>query len=455
MGSSEKNNGILSVPEDVERIMKVLSGGGFEAFAVGGCVRDMLLGREPYDYDVATSARPEKTRELLEESGVRVADTGIQHGTVTALTDRGFVDITTYRVDGEYTDSRHPDTVVFTDDLREDMARRDFTINAMAMRDDRIEDWFGGREDLRKGLIRAVGNPEKRFREDGLRIMRGLRFASVYGFQIEEETSDSMIRCGGLLKNISAERIFTELKKLLCGPSAGEVLRKYKEVFFQVIPELRKCDGFDQRSSYHLYDVFEHLVRAVENIDPDPVLRTAALLHDIGKPNKFSLGDDGEGHFYGHGEESERIGGEILERLRADGAFKFSVILLVKNHHRRIDDSDKAVRKALYKLEEKPFFDLIKLKRADGAATGRPLPEEGEHWSRVKIRAKRIIGENQCISRSRLAVNGRDLMEAGVPQGRIMGKILGDLLEEVLEGKLENEKAELVKEAVRLYNTYG
>ena len=443
------------VPEDVRNFIDILKGEGYEACVVGGCVRDMILGREPSDFDVTTSALPEDTVRILESKGVKTFGTGLKHGTVTALSGAGPVEITTYRVDGEYKDNRHPEKVRFTSSLRDDLSRRDFTINAMALGEDGVKDYFGGTDDLEKGIIRAVGDGEKRFREDGLRIMRALRFAATYGFELDEKTSEAVLSCRKLLENISRERIYSEFTRLICGKGAGGILRKYREVFFEIIPELEICSGFDQRSSFHLYDVYEHMVRAMENVRPEPVIRMAALFHDIGKPDCFTLGDDGEGHFYGHAEIGEEKAGEILARLKSDGETRRRVKLLVKNHHRQVEDTDKAIRRALGKLGEEQFFTLLELKRADGIATGKPSEDEGRHWLKVEKRAKDIIDRKDCVSKKQLAVSGRDLMEAGIPQGRVMGRILDELLEEVLDGRIRNDKEELLKEAAVLYNICG
>ena len=442
------------IPEDVRNLTEILNSEGYEAYAVGGCVRDAVLGKEPSDYDIATSALPEDTMRILEAKGVKTFATGLKHGTVTALSGIRPVEITTYRVDGEYRDNRHPENVRFTASLKEDMARRDFTVNAMALGREGIKDYFGGISDLEKGIIRAVGDPEKRFKEDGLRIMRALRFSSTYGFSLDEGTSEAVLSCRKLLENISRERIYSEFTKLICGRGAGGILRKYREVIFEIIPELEICSGFDQRSSFHLYDVYEHMVRAVENVRPYPVLRMAALFHDIGKPECFVMGEDGEGHFYGHAEKSEETARRILRRLKADGETVRKVSLLVKNHHRQVEDTDKAVRRALAKLGEEMFFPLLELKHADGIATGKPAESEGRHWEAVKKRAEKILSAKECISKDRLAVGGRDLMAEGIPEGKIMGQILHALFEEVLDGELKNEREELLERGLMLYDEY-
>lgn len=434
------------VPEDVKNLIYMLNSEGYEAYAAGGCVRDMILGLEPKDYDVTTSAPPGEVQALLESKGVKTFATGIRHGTVTALTDLRPVEITTYRIDGEYTDNRHPDEVVFTTDLAEDLSRRDFTVNAMVIGEDGLVDNFGGMEDLNAGIIRAVGNPKKRFEEDALRILRALRFASTYGFTIEEETSKAAEKCRGLLGNISAERIYSEFTGIICGKDAGRILRENRDILFEIVPELRACAGFDQRSRFHLYDVFEHSVRAMENVRADSVLRMADLFHDVGKPDCFSLDEEGEGHFYGHAERSADLVRDILNRFKTDNATRLQVITLVKNHHRQIEDSDKAVRRALNKMGVEDFFLELEVKRADGIATGKPSADEGRHWDNVEKRAREILARNECVNKEQLAINGRDLLAMGIPQGREIGRILAELLEKVIDGRLENDREKLLRE---------
>ncbi|MBQ8613726.1 MAG: hypothetical protein IJ416_05870, partial [Ruminiclostridium sp.] len=272
----------MELPLFAGRIIEQLNNSGFEAFAVGGCVRDSLLGITPKDYDITTNAHPDEVKTCL--SGYRIIDTGIDFGTVTVISEGEPIEVTTYRVDGDYNDNRRPESVSFTSRLAEDLKRRDFTVNAMAFNPSTgLTDLFGGQEDLKSGIIRAIGNPTERFNEDGLRIMRALRFASYYGFTIEENTSRAVHNCRDLLKNIAVERIAVEFNKLLCG-SCGAVLREYPDVFSVFIPELFACVGFEQRTKYHNRDVYEHIIATVEAIEPMKHLRLAMLFHDIGKP---------------------------------------------------------------------------------------------------------------------------------------------------------------------------
>ena len=310
------------------RALARLHEAGFEAWLVGGCVRDMLLGCAPKDYDLATSARPEETKAVF--PGETVLETGIRHGTVTVLLEGMPLEITTYRVDGAYSDARHPDGVTFADNLRADAARRDFTINAMAYAPGRgLRDYFGGQADLRAGCLRAVGDPGTRFQEDALRILRGLRFAAVLDFSLEEETDRAARRYAPLLTKVSAERCAAELGKLLCGPAAGRILRAYPAVLGVVIPELLPMVGFAHRNAHHCYDVWTHTAVAVDHVPPRLPLRLAMLLHDMGKPDTFSLGEDGQGHFYGHPRRSVELAEGILTRLRFPRRTREQVLCLV------------------------------------------------------------------------------------------------------------------------------
>ena len=309
----------VPLPAGVSRALTMLESAGFEAFIVGGCVRDALRGITPKDYDITTSALPEETKSVFRDW--RVIETGIQHGTITVVMDGMPLEITTYRTEGTYSDNRHPDSVSFTASLREDVARRDFTMNAIAYSPTRgMIDHFGGAEDIRRGIIRCVGDPATRFREDALRMMRGIRFASVLGFAIEKNTAAAIHENKERIPTVSAERIRVELTKLLCGANVKNVLMDWWDVIGTVIPEILPMHGFDQKTPYHIYDVWEHTAVAVSNIPPDPHLRLCALLHDIGKPPSFFTDEKGVGHFYGHPAVSARMTEEILARLKYDNA---------------------------------------------------------------------------------------------------------------------------------------
>ena len=305
----------MNCPESVRTVLGTLEAAGYEAWCVGGCVRDTLLGRVPGDWDVTTSAMPEETMAVF---GKRAFPTGLQHGTVTVRTHHEAIEVTTYRVDGEYRDHRRPDSVTFTRSLEEDLRRRDFTVNAMAMSlRGELRDPFGGQMDLKNSVLRCVGEPDRRFGEDALRILRGLRFAATLGFTIEQETAESIHRSRNDLKDIAVERIQVELFKLLSGRNAAEILRQFPDVIGVFWPEVLPMVGFDQCNHHHCYDVWEHTLRAVEAVPCDPILRCAMLLHDIGKPACFTMDEAGVGHFYGHGAISRELADGMLRRLIA------------------------------------------------------------------------------------------------------------------------------------------
>ena len=323
-----------------------LRAAGHEAWIVGGCVRDVLLGRTPTDYDLTTSALPEETEAVF--AGERLIETGLQHGTVTVLLEGVPLEITTYRVDGGYTDARHPDGVTFTRSLREDAARRDFTINAMAYAPgEGLQDFFGGQADLSAGVIRAVGEADRRFQEDALRILRAIRFASVLGFELDPETDAAGRRNAPLLQKISVERVFVELSKLLCGPGAGKILRAYPDILGVVLPELTPTVGFAQHNVHHCYDVYTHTAVAVDHVPPEVTLRLAALFHDLGKPATFSMGEDGQGHFYGHPKVSAALAEQILLRLRAPKRLREEVVRLVEVHDWPLSTEPRLIRRRL------------------------------------------------------------------------------------------------------------
>ena len=328
----------LPLSPGAAKALALLLAAGYEAWIVGGCVRDALLGLPPKDYDLTTSALPEETQRVF--AAYPRIETGLRHGTVTVLLEGEPLEITTYRVDGAYSDARHPDGVTFTRSLRQDAARRDFTINAMAYAPGQgLQDFFGGQADLAQGTIRAVGRAETRFHEDALRILRALRFASVLDFTLEAETHQAALACAPLLAAISPERVFSELGKLLCGKAAGRVLRTYPQVLGAVVPEILPMVGFDQRNAHHCYDVWTHTAVAVDHVPPELPLRLAMLFHDIGKPDTFSLGEDGQGHFYGHARRSVEQAEAILTRLRAPRQVRETVLLLVRYHDAVLEES--------------------------------------------------------------------------------------------------------------------
>ena len=434
----------MYLPEPVRKIISALNAAGYEAYAVGGCVRDHLMGREPDDYDVTTSALPQETAAVF--AGERLIETGIKHGTVTVLANGMPVEVTTYRIDGEYSDHRHPDRVSFTSDLTADLARRDFTVNAMAYAPQHgIIDPFGGQEDLARGCIRCVGDAEKRFDEDALRILRALRFASTLGFTLEPETERAAFAKKELLRSVSAERLNVEFTKLLCGKNVRFVLCRYIDIIGIVIPEALAMKDFAQRNPHHIYDVLEHTAAAVEAASAEPVMRLSAFLHDIGKPLCFTEGADGIGHFYGHAARSAELAEVITERLRYSTAVRRLTVTLVREHDLQIADSERAVKRVLNRLTPEVFFRLLALKRADNLAQAPEYAERQRYYDRLESIARTVLEQEQCFSLKDLAVNGHDLAEAVGLKGPAIGAALAALLDAVIAGEVENEKGALLR----------
>ena len=439
---------MANIPKSVQEVLEILTAAGHEAWCVGGCVRDTLLGRTPEDWDVTTSALPEETMALF---GRRALPTGLRHGTVTVRTAQGGVEVTTFRCDGTYHDHRRPDAVTFTRSLEEDLKRRDFTVNAMALGlDEAIRDPFCGRDDLAAGILRCVGEPDKRFDEDALRILRALRFSAVLGFAIEEKTAAGIHRNQGLLNDIAAERIQVELLKLLCGKNVLSVLRAYPDVIGVFWPEVLPMVGFDQRNHHHCYDVWEHTIHAVAAVPPEPELRCAALLHDIGKPATFTVDENGVGHFRGHAAVSEELADGMLRRLKCATDFRETVVRLVEWHDRDIPRTDKAVRRALGKLGERDLRRLIALKRADNLAQSPTYFGRQRELDKGEAILNRLLAEDACFSLKQLAVNGKDLTEMGL-SGPIVGQVLNTLLNWVIDGDVPNEREALLKTAAELH----
>lgn len=432
------------IPAGAAVILDTLRENGFEAYVVGGCVRDSLLGRTPKDWDICTSATPNDVERCF--SGRKIVETGIQHGTVTVFVGSVGFEVTTFRTDGKYSDNRRPDSVEFVTDIELDLSRRDFTMNAMAYNDEvGLVDPFGGKESIQNRVISCVGNPDDRFSEDALRIMRALRFASTYEFSISPHTAMSIHRNARLLNNIAAERINWELCKLLRGNGVLYVLQTYSDVISVIIPELSECIGFDQNNRFHQYDVYEHIAHAVSNYKgDDDVVNVALLLHDVGKPRCYSENERG-GHFYNHSIPSGAIAEEVVSRLRFDSQSQHDISELVFNHDATIEPNTRTVKKWLNKLGEKQFFRLMDLRLADIQAHA-----EGTQGSRVERRAKavelakEIIAKNQCFTVKNLAVSGKDVMADGIPQGPMVGAALKAALDGVINDKVLNEKQALL-----------
>lgn len=442
-----------AVPPQALTALARLRDGGYEAFLVGGCVRDSLLGRVPEDWDLTTAARPEQVQAVF--SGQRLIETGLKHGTQTLLLDGLPLEITTYRTESAYTDHRHPDAVTFTASLREDLARRDFTVNAMAWSPETGPvDPFGGREDLQRGVIRCVGDPLRRFDEDALRILRALRFSAQLGFPIAPETAEAANALRGTLELVSRERIAAELTKLLCGADARRVIMAHWEILAVPLPELGPMAGLDQRSRYHCYDVLEHCAAAVEAVPPEKLLRWAALLHDVGKPRTATVDADGAGHFYGHAAVGAAMAEEILTRLRFDRDTVRRVTALVELHDYPIappeGSAERAIRRMIAKLGEEDFFRLLALKRADGLAHHPDYRERAAACDKIEARARALLAQKAVFSRKDLAINGADLLTLGVPRGTAVGALLETLLDEVTSGQTPNDRAVLLDRAKML-----
>ena len=437
---------MYELPAPVNMALERLQRAGYEACLVGGCVRDLLRGKPPQDYDLSTSALPEQTETVF--AGERLVETGLRHGTVTVLLEGMALEITTFRVDGAYSDARRPDAVRFTPSLTEDLARRDFTVNAMAWSPAAgLTDPFGGRADLEAGVLRCVGDPTLRFTEDALRILRALRLSATLDFSIETETGKALRALAPRLRLVSAERVYSELCKLLCGLRAGQVILDWTEVLGVVLPELLPMRGFDQRNRHHCYDVLTHSVKTLEGVPPVPDLRWAALLHDLGKPAAFTLDEKGEGHFKGHPELSAAQTEQILRRLRASRASRETVTELVRLHDRPIEPTARAVRRVLSRYGAEFFSRLMQLKRADNLAQAPEYRDRQQLYDRIEALARDILLEKPCLSLRELAVDGNDLAALGIPRGPKLGRTLQALLDGVLDGTLENERETLLRAA--------
>lgn len=423
-------------------IIRELEKNGFEAYAVGGCVRDYLMGTGVNDYDITSNASTDEIKAVF--SACKTIDTGIKHGTVTVLVNNIPFEITTYRLETTYSDNRHPDNVIFTKNLEEDLSRRDFTVNSIAYCPDKgFVDLYNGRDDIANKVIRCVGNPEERFKEDSLRILRGLRFASVLDFTVEEKTKNAMLSCRKLVKNISKERIFSELSRLLCGKNVKAILTEYADIFGEIIPEINKMKGFDQHNFHHIYDVLTHTAVVTESTPQVLHLRLAALFHDSGKPSCFSLDENKTGHFYSHASKSALIAERCLTDLRCDNKTKEAVIKLVKLHDTPIEENERIIKRRLNSMGSELFFDLIALKRADTAGLAPEFSVRNEHFDRLEEMARDILEKEECFSLKHLAVNGNDLKLLGL-NGREIGQGLDFLLGAVIDGKVNNKKEELI-----------
>lgn len=428
----------IRLPQAVCAVIERLEACGHTAWAVGGCVRDSLRGVCPNDWDLTTSARPEQMQEIFPH--VRL--TGVQHGTVTVLQDDMALEVTTYRGESTYTDGRHPDSVCFLSRVEDDLARRDFTINAMAYHPQRgLCDPFGGQADLQNGVLRAVGDPDARFEEDALRILRGVRFVGKTGFRIEPQTTYAMYRQMYRLETIATERVFMELDALLTSQYVGRALRRYRAVIAVVLPEVAPMFGLCQHNPHHRYDVWEHTVRAVEAVPAQSVLRWVMLLHDSGKPHTYTIDDRGVGHFHGHPDISRTLTEQVMVRLHTANALRKEVTNLVFLHDHPIGQTEQQVRRFLAKHGEDCARKLLSIKKADctGQDTFSIHLKELQQTERL---VNQICAQAPCLTLHELAVDGHMLCQMGL-SGRQVGAALGWLLEQVVEGTVPNEPGAL------------
>jgi tRNA nucleotidyltransferase (CCA-adding enzyme) len=439
----------MVLPEKVKKILNTLSEHGYEGYAVGGCVRDSILGRVPQDWDITTSARPEQVKALF----LHTIDTGILHGTVTVMLGHEGFEVTTYRIDGEYEDARHPKEVSFTSNLLEDLRRRDFTINAMAYNEkDGLVDAFDGAEDLKRGVIRCVGCAKERFSEDALRMLRAVRFAAQLGFTVEKETKAAIIELAPNIGKVSAERIQVELVKLLTSPHPEQVRMLYETGLSRVfLPEFDRMMETPQQNPHHCYSVGEHTIVALQNSPADKVIRLTLLLHDVAKPLCRTTDEEGIDHFYGHQGKSSELARGILRRLKFDNETTDRVCRLVQWHDDTPELQEKAVRRAINRIGREQYPALFAVKQADMMAQSSFRREEKlarlEGYRRLY---QKIIDERQCISVKELAINGSDLIAAGMQPGKEIGEVLKQLLDQVLEDPAQNTKENLLEQAHKI-----
>ncbi len=435
----------MYIPEYVANCMDLLSQAGFQAWAVGGYVRDSLLGLSPHDYDLCTDAKPDETMRVF--SGCTLVTAGIKHGTVGVVTSGGVVEITTFRQDGDYSDSRHPDRVAFVTDIREDLARRDFTINAMACgQNGTLCDPFGGRRDLlERHVLCTVGTAETRFHEDALRILRGVRFSLRFRLTPEAETRNAMLACVPLLDTLSRERVYSELCGIL--PLLDiNAMACYAPILTRVIPELSPTVGFDQHSPHHKYDLYTHISHVVAAVPDDLALRWAALLHDIGKISTFTRDENGRGHFYGHAEAGAKMADDVLRRLKAPNTMREKVVLLVQCHMQPLMPERKLLRRAISRLGRELVGELLLLQEADMGSKGTGENCEDQRFDRIRAKLSELDAEASLPTVRDLAVNGRDLLSLGL-SGREIGQCLDSLLQQVVEETVPNEQQPLLDSA--------
>ena len=439
----------FDISEGARKILSALNQKGYDAYIVGGAIRDLIMGRTPHDYDIATSALPNQIKSIFPCT----IDTGIKHGTVTVMDSHASFEVTTFRTDGEYKDTRHPEDVKFISDVKSDMLRRDFTINALAYNENEgVIDCVGGLDDIKNKVIRCVGEPEVRFKEDALRMLRAIRFSVVLGFEIEERTKTAIKKYSILIKKVSAERIREELEKILRSENPGGIIMLHQLGLLKyIIPELDVCFSVNQRNKYHLYNVGEHIIHAVAKTPEDITIRWAALLHDIGKPLCKSVDANGIIHFYGHHHESVRLADDILRRLRLDNDSRKNILTLIENHDIRIEPSLVGVKRIMARLGADLFAKLLLLQEADNSAKNpKFLPDKLAKINDVRVIYRKVLSERQPYVTSDLIINGRDLIKIGFRAGREIGDTLRCLLDEVLINPSLNNRDYLMMRAKQL-----
>jgi len=440
----------MTLPVSISNALARITRHGFEAYAVGGCVRDALMGIRPNDFDITTDATPDEVKRIF--SDVPVIETGIEHGTVTVLLDSHPFEITTYRIDGEYFDRRRPSTVAFTRSIQEDLSRRDFTINAMAYSPETgIVDPFNGQKDLAEKRIRCVGDPLKRFAEDALRILRAVRFASVLGFDIESKTKEALLKLKESIREVAMERITAEFSKMICGDCIGAAMIAYAPVLGVFLPEILPTIQFQQNNPYHAYDVYTHTMTVVANVPPRLSLRIAAFFHDIAKPMTYTEDEKGIGHFYGHQKRSAEVAKIILDRMRFDNETKKRALDLIFYHDVQIRCETKSVKRVLNRFSEDFFIDLIALKKADVLGQHPNMRDRITALDRLLVIYQDILKDHACFSLKDLAIHGDDLIAAGLPQGRKIGLILHDCLDQVISEKVPNTREDLLQYVTKRY----
>ncbi len=429
-----------------EKVICRLLDAGKEGYLVGGCVRDRLLQKEPHDYDITTNAKPDEMKEIF--SSFHAIETGLKHGTLTVICDGVPVEVTTYRIDGNYSDGRHPDSVCFSESLIEDLRRRDFTVNAMAMTlSGELIDPFDGSTDLKNRIIRAVGDPCQRFEEDALRILRAVRFASALDFEIEEQTAKAAKKLIPNIAQVSKERCFSELKKALCGKAIKRVLTMHPLIFSAVIPEIEEMIGYNQNNPHHCHDLLTHTAIAIESIPAEPVFRLAALFHDMGKVQSHSIDEQGISHYFGHAALSTKIAEKNLTLLKSDNRTKQEVLFLVKHHDAPPETDKEQIAKKLRRYGEKRLRDLIILRRADNLAQSTQYHRTEIHDQCDQWIDELLNEQARCFTLKSLAINGNDLINEGFTPGPKIGQTLDTLLTAVSEGKLENSREVLLNYA--------